>query len=146
MPYPGPPCGSKEKSNTSWFYTSGSGRRKGSGSGSGVKAGMRSEFGSGRTHSVFQPLDLVGSEAVGLGDEGDHVDLLMKGLHKLHIYRPQPGDTHTHTYIYRHTDTVCVCVRVDLSPSYNEHPIHDTHTNTERGSTREGLRGNTTTK
>lgn len=45
-------------------------------------------------HPLFQLPHLGGSETVGLGDERNHVHLVLQGLHELHIHRTEPAGGH----------------------------------------------------
>lgn len=45
------------------------------------------------THPALEPLPLFESERVCLGDDGNHVDLVVNGLHELNIQGFQAGWT-----------------------------------------------------
>lgn len=43
-----------------------------------------------RSYPLFELPDLGGGEAVGLGDQRDHVHLVLQGFHELDVHRTQP--------------------------------------------------------
>lgn len=46
---------------------------------------------SAAAHPALQPLPLSQGECVGLGDDRNHVDLVVNGLHELNVERFQAG-------------------------------------------------------
>lgn len=46
------------------------------------------------SYPLFEFLYLGGSEAVGLGDQRNHIDFILQGLHELYINRAKPAGAH----------------------------------------------------